>query len=285
MLCMRTSLQPKRREPKNLKELLNNIYESTEQQWPQYVEHCDVLSMQMDSDLLIYRTTLVRTFQVTGPIRSSIGVMMKAKLQFWTRWSEKLFRIIILNFGNCVDRSDQIFDRSYDEATVIGMNRMFIRWTGPAPAPPLPLHNTSRPPPLRRRTAPAAAACRDRTCFDHLVEEILSVVNSSDLLVQTDERILIPVVDLIKENLPPPTLKCRIPRESGRSQAPRRQQDHTDNLRYKADFQLGSESHIRYDLTPKQILTYSNDVAQGQLSQCEALCSNYSFNLILWAFS
>ncbi|KZV21265.1 hypothetical protein F511_23390 [Dorcoceras hygrometricum] len=28
------------------------------------MEHCDVLSMQMDSDLVIYRTTLVRTFQV-----------------------------------------------------------------------------------------------------------------------------------------------------------------------------------------------------------------------------
>ncbi|KZV06915.1 hypothetical protein F511_45599 [Dorcoceras hygrometricum] len=28
------------------------------------VEHCDVLSMQIDSDLVIYRTTLVRTFQV-----------------------------------------------------------------------------------------------------------------------------------------------------------------------------------------------------------------------------
>ncbi|KZV14314.1 hypothetical protein F511_19457 [Dorcoceras hygrometricum] len=27
-------------------------------------EHCDVLSMQIDSDLVIYRTTLVRTFQV-----------------------------------------------------------------------------------------------------------------------------------------------------------------------------------------------------------------------------
>ncbi|KZV22359.1 hypothetical protein F511_25706 [Dorcoceras hygrometricum] len=27
-------------------------------------EHCDILSMQMDSDLVIYRTTLVRTFQV-----------------------------------------------------------------------------------------------------------------------------------------------------------------------------------------------------------------------------
>ncbi|KZV15927.1 serine carboxypeptidase-like 33 [Dorcoceras hygrometricum] len=27
-------------------------------------EHCDVLSMQIDSDLVIYRTTLLRTFQV-----------------------------------------------------------------------------------------------------------------------------------------------------------------------------------------------------------------------------
>ncbi|KZV17901.1 nonribosomal peptide synthetase 3-like [Dorcoceras hygrometricum] len=27
-------------------------------------ENCDVLSIQMDSDLVIYRTTLVRTFQV-----------------------------------------------------------------------------------------------------------------------------------------------------------------------------------------------------------------------------
>ncbi|KZV38909.1 hypothetical protein F511_35772 [Dorcoceras hygrometricum] len=30
-------------------------------------EHCDVLSMQIDSDLVIYRTTLVRTFQVWPP--------------------------------------------------------------------------------------------------------------------------------------------------------------------------------------------------------------------------
>ncbi|KZV22241.1 Serine/threonine protein kinase-related domain containing protein [Dorcoceras hygrometricum] len=29
------------------------------------LEHCDVLSMQIDSDLVIYRTTLVRTFQVS----------------------------------------------------------------------------------------------------------------------------------------------------------------------------------------------------------------------------
>ncbi|KZV50330.1 hypothetical protein F511_38474 [Dorcoceras hygrometricum] len=64
---------------------------------------------------------------------------------------------------------------------------------------PLPLHNTSRPPPLRCRAAPPAAACRDRTCSDHLVEEISSVVNSSALLVQTDEGVVHPVVDRIEE--------------------------------------------------------------------------------------
>ncbi|KZV17948.1 lysine-specific histone demethylase 13 [Dorcoceras hygrometricum] len=35
----------------------------------------------------------------------------------------------------CAYRSDQIVDRSYDEVTLILMNRMFIHWTGPAPGP------------------------------------------------------------------------------------------------------------------------------------------------------
>ncbi|KZV52271.1 hypothetical protein F511_39348 [Dorcoceras hygrometricum] len=48
--------------------------------------------------------------------------------------------------------------------------------------------------------------------------------NSSALLVQTDEGLVLPVVDLIKEDLPPPTLKSQIPCEFGWSQAPRRHQ-------------------------------------------------------------
>ncbi|KZV19601.1 hypothetical protein F511_43443 [Dorcoceras hygrometricum] len=64
----------------------------------------------MDSDLVIYRTTLVRTFQVVTICR--------------------------------VDRSDLISDRNYDEATVIEMKRMFIwtwarpkaRWAGSSPS-------------------------------------------------------------------------------------------------------------------------------------------------------
>ncbi|KZV18223.1 protein AUXIN SIGNALING F-BOX 2-like [Dorcoceras hygrometricum] len=94
----------------------------------------------------------------------------------------------MLSFGNCVDRSDQIVDRSYDEVTRIGMNRMFIRWTGPAPVwpppPPLKPHAAA----LRRRVPSAVRRpLRDRTCFDHRDE-------------------------------------CRFPRETGRSQAPIRQQ-------------------------------------------------------------
>ncbi|KZV49687.1 ABC transporter B family member 4-like [Dorcoceras hygrometricum] len=122
------------------------------------------------------------------------------------------FHIIILSFGNYVDRSDQIVDRSYDEVTVIA--------AAPPPNSPLGRASTHSPPP----TAARAVACRDRTCSNRLDEEIPFVSNLSDLLVQTDEGILIPIVDLIKENLPPSTLKCRIPCESGRSQAPRRQQ-------------------------------------------------------------
>ncbi|KZV42388.1 hypothetical protein F511_23846 [Dorcoceras hygrometricum] len=54
--------------------------------------------------------------------------------------------------------------------------------------------------------------------------------NLSGLLVQADEGILLPVVDLIKEFLPPPTMNSQIPCEFGWSQAPRRQQvDYNDS--------------------------------------------------------
>ncbi|KZV38768.1 sphingoid long-chain bases kinase 2, mitochondrial [Dorcoceras hygrometricum] len=99
-------------------------------------------------------------------------------------WGDVARRFTMIRWAN---RSDQIIDRSYDEVTP------------PSWPPPLPIHNTSRPPPLRRRAAPPAAASRDRTCSNHLVEGILFVSNSSALLVQTDEGVLIPVVDRIKE--------------------------------------------------------------------------------------
>ncbi|KZV40156.1 subtilisin-like protease [Dorcoceras hygrometricum] len=124
-------------------------------------------------------------------------------------------------------RSDQIVDRSYDEATVIGTNRMFTCWTGPAPSPmgrfkpitpiwsrvvlkhnsthkTLSLHSAaphlssspSAAPPSR---AAAARCSRDWTCSDHVDEEIPSVENSSALLVQTDEGLVHLVMDRIKE--------------------------------------------------------------------------------------
>ncbi|KZV47117.1 hypothetical protein F511_14862 [Dorcoceras hygrometricum] len=59
----------------------------------------------------------------------------------------------------------------------------------------------------RRRLAPpcAAASFRDRTCSDQLDEEFPSVLNSSVLIVQADEGVLNPVVDLI-DDLPPSTV-------------------------------------------------------------------------------
>ncbi|KZV43013.1 hypothetical protein F511_41324 [Dorcoceras hygrometricum] len=50
-----------------------------------------------------------------------------------------------------------------------------------------------------------AAAYVDRTCSDQLDEEFPSVLNSSVLLVQADEGVLNPVMDLI-DDLPPPTV-------------------------------------------------------------------------------
>ncbi|KZV50354.1 hypothetical protein F511_10694 [Dorcoceras hygrometricum] len=71
---------------------------------------------------------------------------------------------------------------------------------------------------LSAAASTAALPCRrrrDRTCFDHRVEEIPFVPNLSGLLVQADEGVVFPVVDLIKEDLPPPTLKSQIPCEFG----------------------------------------------------------------------
>ncbi|KZV42679.1 ribulose-1,5 bisphosphate carboxylase/oxygenase large subunit N-methyltransferase, chloroplastic [Dorcoceras hygrometricum] len=89
-----------------------------------------------------------------------------------------------------------------------------IRW-----AIYLDLHG--RPPYLsskasRRRPPPHV----DRTFSDHHFEEFPSVLISSGPLVQADEGTLLPVVDLIRRNLPPPTVKSQSPCDSGWSQAP-----------------------------------------------------------------
>ncbi|KZV58006.1 mechanosensitive ion channel protein 9-like [Dorcoceras hygrometricum] len=83
-------------------------------------------------------------------------------------------------------------------------------------------HTTHRPSPL---APPTCRRLRGWTCSDHRNEEIPFVPNSSGLLVQADEGVMFPVMDLIKEDLPPPTLKSQIPYEFGWSQKPRCQQD------------------------------------------------------------
>ncbi|KZV34279.1 hypothetical protein F511_35426 [Dorcoceras hygrometricum] len=111
-------------------------------------------------------------------------------------WGDVTRRFTMIRW---VDRSDLIGDRDYDESTVMGMNRMFICWIGPAPGPmgrfkpitPILIHGlglycqeyyTTQNPSLQAPPTPllhaslsrrrAAAAFRDRTCSDHLVVEI-----------------------------------------------------------------------------------------------------------------
>ncbi|KZV18377.1 hypothetical protein F511_24899 [Dorcoceras hygrometricum] len=69
-----------------------------------------------------------------------------------------------------------------------------VHWAGSSP------YSTAAPPCRRRR---------DRTCSDRRVEEIPFVSNSSGLLLQAYEGVTFPVVDLIKEDLPPPTVKSQ----------------------------------------------------------------------------
>ncbi|KZV22918.1 zinc finger protein CONSTANS-LIKE 9-like [Dorcoceras hygrometricum] len=126
-------------------------------------------------------------------------------------WHDVARRFTMIRWAN---RSDQIVDRSYDEVTLIGMNRMFIRWIGPAPdslvgrrpllesLTPTPPCATaaarfviglvsitatrlpSWPPPPPRKPHADPAVChrrrpfRDRTCFDHCDEVIPSVAKS-----------------------------------------------------------------------------------------------------------
>ncbi|KZV55721.1 F-box protein [Dorcoceras hygrometricum] len=104
-----------------------------------------------------------------------------------------------------------------------------IRWVV-APPPPLKILTVAA-----STAAPSCRRCRDRTCSDRRVEEIPFVPNLSGLLVQAEEGVVFPVVDLIEEDLPPPTLKSQIPCESGWSQAPRRQQGATAGERTECE--------------------------------------------------
>ncbi|KZV26622.1 hypothetical protein F511_08146 [Dorcoceras hygrometricum] len=146
------------------------------------------------------------------PRRSWGDVARRFTMIRWASGLKNYFHIIIISFGNCVDRSDRIGDRDYDEATPPSSRPTLSstpRRSRPPLAPPPP------PPPDFHVVGLVSITSTRRLC---------SYQNSSALLVQIDEGLVFPVVDLIKEDLPPRTLKCQIPCESGRSQAPRRQQ-------------------------------------------------------------
>ncbi|KZV39535.1 hypothetical protein F511_32703 [Dorcoceras hygrometricum] len=107
-----------------------------------------------------------------------------------------------------------------------GSNRDFplLRGKTVSAAPPLPKavaaghhhrRRRRRPPPSSPPPPPLAGIC---SC--QLFEEFPSVLISSGLLVQADEGTLLPIVDLIRRNLPPPTVKSQSPCDSGWSQAP-----------------------------------------------------------------
>ncbi|KZV54637.1 cyclic nucleotide-gated ion channel 1-like [Dorcoceras hygrometricum] len=116
-----------------------------------------------------------------------------------------------------------------------------------------PSPSTTRTAAAHRHAAAAVLSSCDRTCFDHCDEVTPSMDKSISLVVQADRRnrdsgrgpdwriyrrlqfevpissliggIVIPVVDRIGGSTAAYSLKCRFPRETGRSQAPRRQQD------------------------------------------------------------
>ncbi|KZV56222.1 hypothetical protein F511_20185 [Dorcoceras hygrometricum] len=57
---------------------------------------------------------------------------------------ENCFCIIMLSFVNCIDRSDLIVDRDYDEATAMDLKRMFIcDWARPKLIKPVQAHEES----------------------------------------------------------------------------------------------------------------------------------------------
>ncbi|KZV38801.1 hypothetical protein F511_20340 [Dorcoceras hygrometricum] len=191
-------------------------------------EHCDVLSMQMDSDLVIYRTPPELQTSICD-VKYHVLLSTRCVLGKWVYLVTLVMSLFDLQdvcivirslatldvpmvvdlIGICVlkglYRTLTMTDWFLQALSVIprgswgDVARRFtmIRWQEP-PLSSLPLPRPSTT--TRRRAAPPLVACHDRTCSDHLDEEIPSVVNSSALLVKTDEGVLFPVVDRIRRS-------------------------------------------------------------------------------------
>ncbi|KZV21591.1 dystroglycan-like [Dorcoceras hygrometricum] len=122
--------------------------------------------------------------------------------------------------GAVISRTNTNTPSNYDEVTVIGMNRMFIRWTrarwtGPRSLVYLIRQKTSiikltldytttlnlalsaPPPSSPQKPPPAPPPCFAGICSGQLDEENPSALISSGLLVQADEGVSLPVVDMI----------------------------------------------------------------------------------------
>ncbi|KZV22471.1 hypothetical protein F511_19691 [Dorcoceras hygrometricum] len=137
------------------------------------VEHSDVLSMQMDSDLVIYRTTLVRTFQRLDlpMIVDLIGIFVLKGPYYTLTMTDWFLQAISV-----------IPTESWGD---VARRFTMIRWLISF----LPLLSSSPSPP-------------SEFCSDRSGEEIPSVKLSLGFLVQTGEVIGIPIVDRIRRPIP-----------------------------------------------------------------------------------
>ncbi|KZV28607.1 hypothetical protein F511_11912 [Dorcoceras hygrometricum] len=182
--------------PSLVMDLIDDIYRRLS-------EHCDVLSMQMDSDLVIYRTTLVRTFQVVticlvdkseaaglGEVPMHVGV--DASL---SRIHRSLSCVdilcLVLTTRNVIET---LHDRRLTLTRLpnhLGSLGGRIGLQAPKPPPLLPnLTHGRRPPPRLRRTAAVTSSC-DRTCFDHRDEEFPRIYRRLQFKSQISLRILV----------------------------------------------------------------------------------------------
>ncbi|KZV20708.1 hypothetical protein F511_09237 [Dorcoceras hygrometricum] len=91
-------------------------------------------------------------------------------------------------------------------------------------------------------------------------EEIPFVSNPSDLLVQTDEGFLFPVVDLIRRIYRHLPFEVPVSCETGRSQAPRRQQVANSGIRAKARI-------LQYILLP-ELHRFQNFRIENKIESC-----------------
>ncbi|KZV35634.1 hypothetical protein F511_30262 [Dorcoceras hygrometricum] len=168
-------------------------------------EHCDVLSMQMDSYLVIYRTTLVRTFQVST--RSVLG-----KWVYLVTLVMSLFDLqdVCIAIGSLA---------TLDLPMVVDLIGIYV------------LKGTYCTLTMTNWFLQALSVI-PRGSWGDVARRFTMIRWATSTLDKSATHLSSPlghhappvVVDLIGESTAAYSLKCRFPRETGRSQAPRRQQ-------------------------------------------------------------